>query len=116
MPRYKVLKSVAYSLGHSFTSLMNYARDDYSMGHLLRFARATGRDTLIIDLMTGEASPVDLIQPPIENLPAHYAARLRDLVNHHGSDMRFVYAGGLTLRFDLEKTRTLRGYGGTLND
>jgi hypothetical protein len=54
MARYKVLKSVAHSLGHSFTSLMNYAHDDYVMGHILRFARASNRDTLIIDLMTGE--------------------------------------------------------------
>jgi hypothetical protein len=109
MPRYKALKSVAYSLGHSSTSLMNYARDDYVMGHLLRFARATGRDTLIVDLMTGEASPADLIRPPIDNVPAHYAARLRDLVTNHGTDLRFVHAAGVTLRFDLEKTRTLRG-------
>jgi hypothetical protein len=42
MPRFKVLKSVAHNIGHSFTSLMNYSRDDYSMGHILRFARETG--------------------------------------------------------------------------
>jgi len=29
MARYKVLKSVAHNIGHSFTSLMNYAGDDY---------------------------------------------------------------------------------------
>jgi hypothetical protein len=39
MARYKVLKSVAHNIGHSFTSLMNYADDDYVMGHILRFAR-----------------------------------------------------------------------------
>jgi hypothetical protein len=48
---------------------MNYAHDDYVMGHLLRFARASNRDTLIIDLMTGEADPTVLIQPPIEEVP-----------------------------------------------
>jgi hypothetical protein len=88
---------------------MNYAHDDYVMGHLLRFARASNRDTLIIDLMTGEADPTVLIQPPIEEVPGRYAAWLRDLVNTHQSDMRFVQAAGLTLRFDLQKSRTKRG-------
>jgi hypothetical protein len=36
MPRHKVLKGIAHNIGHSFTSLMNYAKDDYSMGHILR--------------------------------------------------------------------------------
>src|SRR6516225_918103 len=31
MPRFKVLKGVAHNIGHSFTSLMNYSIDDYSM-------------------------------------------------------------------------------------
>jgi len=64
MAKYKVLKSVAHSVGHSFTSSMNYAGDDYVMGHLLRFARATNQDTLLIDLMTGTAHPAALLQPP----------------------------------------------------
>jgi hypothetical protein len=42
MPRFKVLKGVAHNVGASFTSLMNYASDDYSMGHILRFARQQG--------------------------------------------------------------------------
>ena len=42
MPGYKVLKGVAHNVGHSFTSLMNYADDDYTMGYILRFARDAG--------------------------------------------------------------------------
>jgi hypothetical protein len=93
MARYKVLKSVAHSLGHSFTSLMNYAHDDYVMGHILRFARANNRDTLNIDLISGKAEPSILLQPPIEEVPGRYAAWLRDLVQTHQSDMRFVRPG-----------------------
>jgi hypothetical protein len=109
MARYKVLKSVAHSLGHSFTSLLNYAHDDYVMGHILRFARASSTDTLIIDLMTGDAGPAVLIQPPIEEVPGNYAAWLRHLVKTHKSHMQFVQAAGLTLRFDLQNSRTVRG-------
>jgi hypothetical protein len=57
MPRVKVLKGVAHNVGSSFTSLVNYAADDYSMGHILRFARESGRDTLTIDLLNGTGSP-----------------------------------------------------------
>jgi hypothetical protein len=39
------------NIGHSFISLMNHSRDDYSMGHILRFARETGLNTVTIDLM-----------------------------------------------------------------
>ena len=41
-------------------------------------------------------------------MPTHYAAGLRDLVKSHHSDMRFVHAAGLTLRFDLRVARPLR--------
>jgi hypothetical protein len=32
---------------------MNYAGEDYSMGHILRFARETGLHELTIDFVTG---------------------------------------------------------------
>jgi len=59
MPRFKVLKGVAHNIGHSFTSSMNYAIDDYTMGHVLRFARYSGNDTLHIDFTTGVGKPVE---------------------------------------------------------
>jgi len=33
MPKFKVLKGVAHNIGDSFTILMNYSADDYSLGH-----------------------------------------------------------------------------------
>jgi hypothetical protein len=72
MSRYKVLKSVAHNIGHSFTSLMNYSGDDYVMGHVLRFARKTGCDTLRIDFVNGKASPPELLVDPIADVPARY--------------------------------------------
>jgi hypothetical protein len=56
MPRFKVLKGVAHNIGHSFTSLMNYSVDDYSMGHILRYARETEIDTLVLDFVIGQAT------------------------------------------------------------
>ncbi len=105
MPKYKALKSVAHNVGHSFTSLMNYAGDDYVMGHILRFARSTGLDTLQINLATGEGRPVELLADPVSNIPAVYAKWFWDLVQRHGSDQSYVRTATLVLRYDTKVTR-----------
>ena len=43
---------------------MNYTGDDYSMGHILRFARESGTDTLTMDLLRGEGHPATLLKEP----------------------------------------------------
>jgi hypothetical protein len=105
--RYKVLRSVAHNIGHSFTSLMNYAGDDYVMGHILRLARLTGRDTLTLDLVAGNATPVELLQEPISEIPAQYARFFWNLVDRHGSDRTYVKAATLTLHYDIHTQRPL---------
>jgi hypothetical protein len=105
MAKYKVLKSVAHNLGHSFTSLMNYSVDDYALGHILRFARQTGRDTLTIDLITAEAGPPELLQEPVSYLPERYASWFSRLVETHGSDRSLIDSATLTLRYDLAVQR-----------
>jgi hypothetical protein len=96
MPRFKVLKSVAHNIGHSFTSLMNYAGDDYVMGHILQFARRSGKETLTIDLVTGEAEPIELLAEPVSDVPSRYSKFFWYLVQTHGSDRSFVQAPPLT--------------------
>ena len=108
MARYKVLKSVAHNIGHSFTSLMNYAEDDYVMGHILRFARQTGRDTLTIDFVKGDAGPSELLGAPISEVPSRYVKFFWDLVKRHGSDHSLVRNASLILRFDTAVERPLR--------
>jgi hypothetical protein len=107
MARYKVLKSVAHNIGHSFTSLMNYAGDDYVMGHILRFARRTGRDTMTIDFVKREAGPPELLTEPISEVPARYTEWFWDLVKRHGSDRSLVQSATLTLRYDIATQRPL---------
>ena len=105
MPRFKVLKGVTHNVGHSFTSLMNYSVDDYSMGHILRFARETGLDTLTIDFMTGQGHPASLLSDPISDLPRWYTKMFWDLVKSSGSDRELVQSAILTLNYDLQRTR-----------
>src|SRR5271170_4357179 len=86
MAKHKVLKSVAHNFGHAFTSLMNYGDDDYVMGHILRFARQSGQDTLTIDLVKREAGPPELMAPPVGAAVDRYAEWFWKLVEQHGSD------------------------------
>jgi hypothetical protein len=104
MPRFKVLKGVAHNIGHSFTSLMNYSVDDYSMGHILRFARETGLNTLTIDFVTGEGHPAGLLRDPISELPRWYTKMFWDLVMRAGSDRALVQSATLILNYDLQRS------------
>jgi hypothetical protein len=105
MPRFKVLKGVAHNVGHSFTSLMNYFVDDYSMGHILRFARETGQNTLSIDFLTGEGRPDALLRDPISELPRWYTNMFWRLVTCSGSNRALVQSAILKLKFDLHRTQ-----------
>ena len=105
MPRVKVLKGVAHNVGSSFTSLMNYAADDYSMGHILRFARISGRDSLSIDLLSGEGSPESLLREPITALPEWYSQMFLRLVQSAGSDRELIRSATLKLSYDLQRSR-----------
>jgi hypothetical protein len=105
MPRVKVLKGVAHNLGASFTSLMNYSDDDYSMGHILRFARDSGIGTLTIDLLTGQGTPTSLLREPITGLPNWYSKMFLRLLESAGSDRELVQSATLTLIYDLQHSR-----------
>lgn len=114
MARFKVLKGVAHNIGHSFTSLMNYATDDYTMGHVLRLARESGKDTLVIDFTTGVGKPAELLEEPISDVPRHYSEWFWKLVESSGSHRSLVRSANLTLKYDLERTR-LASNGATLS-
>jgi hypothetical protein len=87
---------------------MNYAGHDYVMGHLLRFARQSGRDTLTIDFVKGQAGPQELLGAPISEVPFRYVEFFWDLVQRHGSDRSLVRDASLTLRFDTKVERPVR--------
>jgi len=108
MARYKVLKSVAYSFGHSFTSLMNYRGDDYVMGHLLRRAREVGEGTLRVDLLSGNAGPASLLAPPVADSVTSYIEWFPKLVASHQTSMQFIRSARMSIAFDLAIRRPVR--------
>jgi len=109
MARYKVLKSVAHNVGHSFTSLMNYWHDDYVMGHILRFSRESRLDSVTIDLVSGEGSPEALLREPIAQIPEYYSSRFHTMVVNSGSSISLIQNASLTVSYDLTKTFTILG-------
>ncbi|MGV8083625.1 MAG: hypothetical protein AB2L09_08365 [Coriobacteriia bacterium] len=57
----KALQGVAHNLAESFSSLMNWADDDYIMGHIVWTAWQTGATELSVDMLTGDAGPSGLL-------------------------------------------------------
>jgi hypothetical protein len=105
MPKFKVLKGVVHNIGDSFSSLMNYSADDYSMGHILRFAWESGINALTIDLLSGRGSPASLLRQPISDLPSWYSKMFLRLVQSSGSDRVLIQSATLTLVYDLQHSR-----------
>jgi len=84
---------------------MNYSADDYSMGHILRFARESGIDTLTIDLLNGRGTPEPLLKDPISDLPNWYSEMFLRLVESAGSDRKLIQAATLKFTYDLRRDR-----------
>ena|SRR5712692_2325917 len=108
MARYKVLKSVAHSMGHSFTSLMNYGGGDYVMGHLLRRAREVGEGTLIVDFLSGKAAPTSLLTTAVRASVEGYAKWFPKQVERERTSLKYVRAARMTIAFDLRTQREAR--------
>ena len=101
MKSYKIMKSIAHNLGHSFTSLMNYHGDDYVMGHILRAARSTGKEKLEIDLLTGIAEPIELLVEPIRESLVWHSKTFPDFVDRSGSDINLINSAKMTVQYTL---------------
>jgi len=101
MGKYKVLKSIAHNLGHSFTSLMNYYGNDYVMGHLLTLARETGLSELKLDFIRKTVEPEELNVPPISKSVNNYFERFPSLVQKSGSNLQYISSAKMNISYDL---------------
>ncbi len=100
---YKRYKSAAHNFARSFASTLNWVADDYAMSYLARAVLRTGTSELQADLLSGNASPPELVSPPVlasiqgrvEWFPRHLEAE--------GADPARVREAMLTIRFDIEE-------------
>lgn len=105
MPSHKSLRGISHNFSHSFISMMNYINDDYFLGHLLKQARLTRSSRLTVDLLRKTATPSDLLSNSVVTSIENYIKWFPELVIDSGSTMDFISSAGLTVEFDLEKTR-----------
>jgi len=105
MARYKVLKSVAHNLGHSYLSLMNYRAEDYVVEHLHRAARAANERRVIIDVLRGTIEPATVRTPVLLESAADQQRWLGRLVQTQGAALDMVSAASITVVFDFEGSR-----------
>ena len=98
MARYKVLKSVAHNLAHSFASVMNYTGDDYFACHLLRGAIRTKSRTLTFDVRRRLVGPTELLNRGIVAACDGYAQDFGRLIAASGAALDMVDSVVLTAR------------------
>lgn len=97
--KYKNLKSAAHNFADSFASSLNYDSDDYVMSHLCRSVIAFGRKELNVDLLSGVATPPELLTPPViqslalrtQRFPEQLRSQRIDPERVQRATMRFVF-------------------------
>ena len=101
--KYKNLKSVAHNFGHSFTSDMNWAGDDYLMNHLARAAIRSGATEFWADLLSGAAGPDALLLPQVRESVMSRRGVLARLLATQGADPSRVPGAAMRLRLDVAR-------------
>ena len=101
MARYKVLKSVAHNLAHSFGSVMNYWGGDCVMCHLVRQVKRTKCRELRLNLLTRDVGPTDILTRPIVQSCDQYAKDFGRLVTASGAALDMINSAQLTVRTTL---------------
>lgn len=105
MASHKVLRSIAHNMVHGFTSMMNYIDDDYAMGHILKAARATGNNTITIDLLQKTIEPPTFHTAAILKSAHRHMEWFPNLVSTTGSSVDFVAKAVIQITYDLDTTR-----------
>jgi hypothetical protein len=105
MPSHKVLKSISHNFCHSFISLMNYQKDDYFLGHLLKQMRNSRLNKLKVDVIKNISKPKKLLNETIVESIDIWNKWFPDLVKRSGSSMVYIKSANLIIEFDLKQTR-----------
>lgn len=110
MRKYKVLKSVAHNLGHSFLSDMNAVSPGWTIVPeiLYQVAKAQGEQHIAVDFLSGEIDPPSLRTPEVAESIANYQRQLPSLVESQGAAMEMVHGVTLNIEFRFDEPRHSR--------
>lgn len=104
--KYKNLKSVAHSLGHSFMSLMNHDGDNYINEKLFIIAQKTGKNKISIDLLKEIIEPSDYQTPSISGSVNRYHNYFNKDLESQKCSIEHIKEVKIKIIFDLYKTST----------
>ena len=105
--KYRVLKSVAHNIGHTFTSLLNYRADDYIIEHIFKIAKKKGISIIKVDFLNEKIEPVDFDQAPIRDSISSYHNALERIFQAQRCELAKVKSCKLIIEFDLNTIRIL---------
>ena len=104
MPSYKVLKSVAHNVTHSYLSLMNYRGGGYVVEHLHMIARAAREPRVEIDIKRGTTEPAAFQTPVLLESVADLKRWFGSLVHSQGALLDMVDSARITIMYELDRT------------
>jgi hypothetical protein len=104
MPSYKVLRSVAHNVAHSYLSLMNYRAGGYVVEHLHSTAHRAGEPRVEIDVKRGTIEPQPFRTPVLLESVADLQRWFGPLVHSQGAALDMVASARITIVFDLDQT------------
>ena len=105
MASYKVLKSVAHNLGHSYLSLMNWQHENYVVEHLFQRAKSTGEREVRIDALAGTIEPPAFQTPVLLESVAGLRGAVARMAQTGGAALDMVNAVRMVICFDLHARR-----------
>lgn len=104
MAQYKVLKSVAHNVAHSYLSLMNYRGGDYVVCQLFRAAKAAAQPHVRIDVLKCELSPSSILTPSLLESVKSCRDWFPRLLQSEGTALDMVSQATIDLEFDFESS------------
>ncbi len=102
---YKVLNSIAHNFGQSYVSSMSYSENDYTMGHILKYARLTGAPIFNINILNGMTEPVLPIDTKIYRIFKESPKNLKYFIDAEGASIESIKQAQMILSFDLSITK-----------
>jgi hypothetical protein len=111
--KYKVLKSVAHNFGDSFVGGLNFDKEckDLISYHLGRVAIASNRNELEVNLLTGAASPPEMLVPEIRDSIDRYLFKFPELLGKHGVTLSAIKSATMRITFyPYKKERAWNGW------
>jgi hypothetical protein len=107
MSKYKVLKSVAHNLGHSFLSDMNTVDSfgTFVPEIIFQLAQAHHLPRIAIDFLSGSIEPPQFAVADVRKSLEMYRGALPGLVESQGASWDVVRGAKLEIVFDLSMTK-----------